>query len=458
MDSKELFHTQAAWFAQDSGMTIGRFLDWAVTYLVDLDRDFLKRMLPFLDEDQKEAEKLLCDLLKIDFRTPARVRTVTTSITRQTSWARTLQKAFPSIPSRYHNTAIVKPPDIALIGTMAGLAREWARWLDHIRERCSEPLNRGHQLQERIKHLNKAVSLVKHRGVRPTSLPINSRQRQTIRRHLPPDKYKLFQRCLGRWQRYSSKRITEEYIERIWQLAGKDDENVKNTNLDALFEATSHLSICRSARNAGWNFESTENAVSPPYCLEKPNTTLRLILGKGNPYKLLKEIHSHGERNDNSDRMLGLRRLAVTAGQASGYQPDIVMGFYRDPPVNGDRRLHVVFGDAKRYEHSDIAKAYKETIASTMIAYGHWGKLSIRPEVEWQDAFDCPVNPFFTLFYVRRDGDDPIDPEQYLENDIPPVLAFELQYMQPNGGGQPSPSMTRWFERLEEQIAHEFNA
>lgn len=458
--SKSLFCKQAVWFAEDSGMTLSQFLNWVTSYLKDLDKGFLEKMLPFLDKEQVEAEKLLCQLLSKDFRTPRKTRTVSSLISRRTNWPRTYQKAFPLIPSKYHNTLTANPLDIAFMGALAGIAEEWAIWLENILERCSGILSKD-KLKNRSEKLNRAVKGIKGQGVRPTYLPLTPQQRQAILRHIPADKHKLFQKSLRRWQSYSSKTITKKYVDQLWKLIDDLSGNgTSENNLDFLFEATCHLCILRTAKEENWQFEHEALLSNPPINWNNPPYRLRnkeglhLILGKGNPYKLLADKHPYGKSDEKSDRMLGLRQLSVCAEKATGYQPDIVMGFYHDHPNDPENNLHVVFGDAKRYEYSDIAGAYKETVASTMIAYGHWGKLSIKPCDKWQDAFESAVNPFFTLFYMKKEGGGTvINPGKHLEKDkVPPVLAFEFEDMNQADSGEPSEALKMWFKRLEEQV------
>ena len=165
-----------------------------------------------------------------------------------------------------------------------------------------------------------------------------------------------------------------------------------------------------------------------------------------------------------SERMLQLRELAGQTG--SGYQPDIVMGFYHDHGDHDEKNPHVIFGDAKRYPESGIAGAYKSTIASTMIAYGHWGKLEIKAEPCWDKAFRAPVQPFFTLFFVPSSKDGKIRKQQILADF--PIREFTLQQMQaPFVKEQPpchqketqdeNTDINAWFKKITEQIEKLFS-
>ena len=144
--------------------------------------------------------------------------------------------------------------------------------------------------------------------------------------------------------------------------------------------------------------------------------------------------------------MLGLREVAGFSG--SGYEPDIVMGFYK----NGqEEQPLVIFGDAKRYKKSDIGGAYKETVGSTMVAYGHWAGLEIGKDPSL-DAFVCPVKPFFTLFHVNNDSakqrcNQPCE-QRMQTGELPPVMAFSLEHMQQGDGEE----LCLWFSDIEEQV------
>jgi hypothetical protein len=74
-----------------------------------------------------------------------------------------------------------------------------------------------------------------------------------------------------------------------------------------------------------------------------------------------------------------------------------------------------------------------------MIAYGHWGALTINLKSSWSKAFDCPVKPFFTLFCLKSKSSYE---EQCDVNS--PVMELDIDEMAEEG-------IENWFKSVEYQ-------
>jgi len=427
-----LFLKLALWFAEKQKMTVDKFLYWFTSYLSKADEKYFASIFPFFNKEQAAAEEILCEILKKDFRIQRKKRIVSSKISRQTDWPKTYAKAIPHIPVNYHGSENHEKLDSSLLGALVGIAEEWLKWLSRIDE-----YNFDKSIATRKKNLTSAVDLAKKRGVVARSTILTRQHQQKVLKHIKADKRDLFLRSINRWygQLVSDLSPTMELIEKIIRKNFKDDGN-----LDNLFEATCHLSIVKAATEGSSNWKlisHTENTSSKTvYNLKREDINFRL--GKGNPKNLFPS--SEYAKSDKSDRMLQIRELAGQTG--SGYQPDIVMGFYLDSDIE---KPHVIFGDAKRYLNSDVSGAYKSTIASTMVAYGHWGKLEIKPEQDWENAFFSPVMPFFTLFHISSKSAT----DSY-EEGCSPVREFTLQQM------EEETLLEAWFNHITEQIKNVF--
>ncbi|MFP7754442.1 hypothetical protein ACLG6S_07280 [Thermodesulfobacteriota bacterium B35] len=451
----KLFIDRAAWFASEHTMTVHQFLDWFTGYLEVGDRRFIVDALPFFQEDHLRAERILCSLLETDFRRKHKVRGVSSRITRNTDWPRTYAKAFPLVPQRYYQVEARLVLDDNLLGVLAALAQSWTNIIRKLEEMFSDDsgttaLNRD--LAGRAKRLEQAVQCVTQRGVRPHSRPLSSQYRQTIMRALKPADAKCFLNILDYWNSYDLKKTASHLAIMVGRLTNK----AQNSSLASLFEMTTNLCILHAAMKEGWllhrvkirSRNSTKSIFT--FHLKKKQGRWNCVLGKGNP-RIVFPDSTFAKTESESDRMLGLRKQAGFGG--SGFEPDIVMGFYPDGQENNPV---VLFGDAKRYAKSDIARAYKETVASTMVAFGHWAGLEITGNATWHSAFCCPVNPFFTLFYLnntvqsstrpsgrRMDGRPPGHSRPF-----PPVVAISLEYMQ----GEDNQELRAWFREIVQQI------
>lgn len=428
----KLFIDLAVWYAEKRDMTVHQFLIWFTSCLSSIKSDDCKKMFPFFLEEQREAEVVLCDLLSRDFVKKQKVRTVGTRINRHTNWPRTYAKSSAQVPLEYYGVEIQKALDSSLLGGLAYVAQEWKEWLEKIVELIPEKESETANFKNRVEALKKAIEEARKRGVYLRALVFSPIQRQRILKYVKPEQKKSFLQRISLWNDYrirNLKPVIEQVTVLIKKMQSEPDKN--QTNLNNLFETTSHLSILKAATDAGngWEFVPTKtDQIS--YHLKSGELCLKL--GKGNPGKLFPMC----KYSKNSDRMLQLRQLAGQRG--SGYEPDIVMGFYHEGCEDAP---HVVFGDAKRYIESDISGAYKSTIASTMVAYGHWGKLSIVPSADWGKAFITDVKPFFTLFVINSEtGPEPEDS---------PVRTITLDQMTLKNKN--SPELIAWFLSLSEQ-------
>lgn len=442
-----LFIDRATWFGRERKMTVYQFLDWFTGYLDVEDRRFILEALPFFHKEHQKAEKILCTLLETDFRNKQKVRTIRSHITRNTDWPRTYVKAFPLAPQKYYQVETHLIQDNVLLGILADIAYGWAgiaRNLVALFDQDEQNQLDIQNLVSRAINLEKAVHAVQTRGVRIHARPLSTQYRQVIMRVLKPEEHKLFLNILNYWVGND----LEPTIKNLTALIRKQTQEDKYNNLETLFETTCHLCILYAAIENGWQLKietkETKRKTPAKYHLKKDKRNF--ILGKGNPKNLfIKSPYTHPENK--SDRMLALRELAGITG--TGYEPDIVMGFYKDEQEDAPI---VIFGDAKRYGKSDIAFAYKETVSSTMIAYGHWGGLQIDTSASWNDAFRSPVSPFFTLFYVKNTKNKQIFPspreQREKEKSCPPIIAIELEYMNEN-----PEEMDLWFQEIENKVS-----
>jgi hypothetical protein len=438
-----LFINQATWFGKERKMTVCRFLDWFTGYLAVQDRRFILEALPFFQREHQQAEEILCALLETDFRKRQKIRLTSTRITRNTDWPRTYIKAFPLVPQKFHQIKTRLVPDHILLGLLADLARSWAGIARNLVEMFTldeqNPFE-SQALAGRAKKLEHAVQAVQRRGIQPRARPLSTQYRQAIIRMLEPADQKLFLNSLNYWNSYDLAKVAKDMAALIRQQVVRD--NI--TGLVSLFEVTTNLCILRAVIKNEWKLHSVgsktdKNKNIYPFHLKKNDKNL--IFGKGRP-EILFPKHSHTQ----PDRMLALRELAGFSG--SGYEPDIVMGFYRD---GQEMQPLVIFGDAKRYEKADLAKAYKETVASTMIAYGHWAGLEIKQDADCENGFKCPVKPFFTLFHINNNQKNQIckrPRDQRTEDDnLPPVMAIALEHLQ--GDGE---ELRCWFCEIDNQV------
>ncbi len=447
-DDIKLFLDLALWFGEKRKMTVNQFLTWFTSYLSPDNKDYFQRIVPFFMEEQQSAERTLCELLERNYLQKKKIRTVGSKITRHVDWARTYAKAMPYIPIKYHGAEMQMQLDISLLGALVGIAREWKAWLEKIIAWSSESNWKEtaeiKSIDGRARKLEKAIDHAKKRGAVTCSYALSPKHRQIILNFVKPEEKEAFLKSLNRWSDYSVKDLSS--------IMGKVERIIKEMicetkNLNNLFEATCHLSILKAVidGNDGWKIvdieiQQTKNSRKIAYVLQREDVFFKL--GKGKPVHLFPL--SEYARNYQNDRMLQIRVMAGQSG--SGYEPDIVMGFYRkgheDVP-------HVIFGDAKRYLNSAISGAYKSTIASTMVAYGHWGKLEIRSAANWEGAFWAPVNPFFTLFHVPNEIN--ADAEKSIQEQLDtesPVVEITLKQMK-------SDEMTIWFQSLFKQTIEE---
>ena len=444
-DDVKLFLALALWLGKKREMTVNQFLTWFTSYISTENKDYFKAIVPFFMEEQQRAENTLCSLLERDFLQKKKIRTVGSKITRQTDWSRTYAKAIPNIPIEYHGVEIQKQLDTLLLGALACIAGEWQMWLEKIVAWSPDDEWKKSDeiiaITKRVFSLKNAIGQVRKRGVVARSSLLSPKHRQIILEFVEPNDREAFLKSLNRWSQYSVKdlKTVMSKIERIIEKMLNDD-----ANLDNLFEATSHLSILKAATDgdSGWSFVSDEISIPRKTLYHLKRGALNFELGKGNPGSLF-ENSKHIQNNKQADRMLQIRELGGHSG--SGYEPDIVMGFYLD---GYKHEVYVVFGDAKRYKKSDIAGAYKSTIASTMIAYGHWGKLEIKPNSCWEKAFCSPVKPFFTLFYVPDFGSK--NTKKKDEGKDSPVRTFTLEQMKLKSNDGAS-DLVNWFKALYEQ-------
>ena len=462
----KLFIDLALWFGKKREMTVNQFLSWFTSYLSTDNKDYFKRIVPFFMEEQQCAEITLCELLERDYLQKKKIRTIGSKITRHIDWPRTYAKAIPYLPVKYHGVEIQTQLDISLLGALAGIAEEWQIWLETIGAWSSDSTWQTSPeikaINRRALKLKKAIGEAKKRGAVSRSYALSAKHRQIILNFVEPENKEAFLKSLNRWSDYSVKDLSSVIakVERIILKMVSD-----NANLDNLFEATSHLSILKAATesSSNWTFVATELSVNNKAIYNLKRGDINFRLGKGNP-KHLFENSKYAKPDKYSERMLQLRELAGQTG--SGYQPDIVMGFYHDHGDHDEKNPHVIFGDAKRYPESGIAGAYKSTIASTMIAYGHWGKLEIKAEPCWDKAFRAPVQPFFTLFFVPSSKDGKIRKQQILADF--PIREFTLQQMQaPFVKEQPpchqketqdeNTDINAWFKKITEQIEKLFS-
>ena len=441
---EDLFIQQATWLGHELQMNTARFLEWLTSYVEVKDRDFILQALPFFQtRKHRWAEETLCELLETDFRTQQKVRSTSTRIHRKTDWPRTYIKAYPLAPQRYHIVETKAVPDHILLGILAALARSWAG----IARKLALMFNDGHDFAMRAESLENAVHSARSRGIRPCPGTLTSHYQQTIRRMIPPEKAKTFLDILLHWNNPIQQETAKQLALLLKRMPGPAQAV---DNQDTLFELTTHLSILRAAREKGWILDGTSSGrdvKNTSFCFQLRKNGFFCRLGKGNPKKIFPE--SSIAKKD-SDRMLGLRRLAIENFGGSGYEPDIVLGFYRTGQENSPI---VVFGDAKNYKNSEISKAYKETVASTMVAYGHWAGLSITNENVPAAAFNCPVRPFFTLFCVLKDTVTMRPPSKQRDEDnpdaIPVVLTFPLTDMEKFGDNS---ELNQWFSKINERV------
>lgn len=451
----KLFLDLALWFGKKREMTVNKFLSWFSSYLSTDNKDYFKRIVPFFMEDQQRAEITLCELLERDYLQKKKIRTVGSKITRHVDWPKTYAKAIPYFPIKYHGVEIQTQLNISLLGALVGIAGEWKVWLERIVDWKSDTIWKESEeikaIKKRAAKLTNAIEKAKKRGALAHSYALSAKHRQIILNFVTPENRESFLKSLNRWSDYSVKDLSSvmKKVERIILEMVNDD-----ANLDNLFEATSHLSILKAATEPidkggrSWLFVSTEISDHKKTTYHLKHENINFKLGKGNPGKLFPESkHVDGQQ---SDRMLQLRELGGHSG--SGYEPDIVMGFYR---TGRERDVHVIFGDAKRYKQSDISGAYKSTIAPYMIAYGHWGKLEMKAVPSWEIAFRAPVMPFFTLFYMPKSGENnggnELEPKP--EPECSPIRTFTLKQMQ----SDPS-CLDDWFAKISNNVKKGFDS
>lgn len=428
-----LFIERAVWIADQRRMTVGDFLEWITPYFSKIDRHFIEKSLRLFEPEQKTAERVLCELLSAALYRQQKVRTASTRISRNTNWPRTISKAFPQVPQTFHKDEILFPLDERLLGILAYIARGWI----DLQARVEKSIGRQPGLSERRRKLQQVVDRLQSKGIPPCTRPLNMNHRRALQQKIKPLDQKPFFNSLNYW----SSRDIRPVAENLTELLCEEQKDAAAENRDNLFEVTTHLCILYAAISAEWQLVDATDA---RYHLSKGN--LHMILGKGRPERVMPE------NSDNVDRMLGIRKLA-TQDNPTGYQPDVVMGFYLE---GAESDPLVIFGDAKNYRNSNIAHAYKETVCSTMIAYGHWAKLSIVPEQAWEDAFICPVYPFFTLFCIQADNSNRIVPpsEQKKNEKEPPVKTLELNHMRATDEMY---EMDKWFNSIEQKIRSHFS-
>jgi len=455
----KLFLDLAFWFGKKRAMTVNQFLGWFTSYLSTNHKNYIKTLVPFFMEEQQRAETTLCELLEKDYLQKKKIRTVKSKITRHVDWPRTYAKATPYLPIKYHSFEIQTQLDISLLGALIGIAEEWKAWLEKIVSWNPDTYwNKSEEIkniENRALKLKESIDKAKKRGAIAHFYPLTAKHRQIILNFVKAEDKENFLKSLNRWSDYLVNDLTSA-VKKV-KIIVADMVNV-NANLANLFEATCHLSILKAAiESCNWQLISidtdTESTNSRTiYNLKRDDINFRL--GKGNPKNLFKNSSYY----DKSERMLQIRELSGQTG--SGYQPDIVMGFYTDSGDHDDKNPHVIFGDAKRYPKSGIAGAYKSTIASTMIAYGHWGKLEIMPVACWKDAFKAPVQPFFTLFFVpeivKQNETEKTNNDGNKQNELStqdfsnqPVREFSLEQMQGKILGE-------WFNHITKQIEEGF--
>ena len=378
--------------ARDSGWSKKMLARWLGCWLKGMVPPDLLRWLCLIDQNRIVAEKTLEEYLKTHVGHMVFSRRIVgeTRISRNTAWAKTIEKASGICPLTYYNSVRLNVPDRFLYGALNWLVRAWHNEIRRYRDQLPDA-------ETRLKRLEGLLRIPALANSPPVPFQV-----QHLVRLYDLHAFELVD-CLQRLQRQedapfgksdSDNATLRSIFVQYAQLGQDQSQDVNHNNLMELLVLLQSANTLRSIE--GWRLIKTE-VDDPQNCIAPPKPTI-----------FLENDRFQCQIRKGSIQNLDRLSKAYRGENASGFEPDIVFLFSKKSGSPEGGNAIIFLGDAKNYTVSSHDVAVRDKLLN-VFAFARALGIRLQSDADPMIKFhllntDEPV-PSFLLFFPPVDDD-----------------------------------------------------